>query len=89
MRLLAFSDDNIGDEPFREQEYIPYLLRIQRVPERNQANMFYIELLPTIPDGREIRHRHTKVCRQIFIQVAMGIHVTLQFFFIKHFKIPF
>ena len=61
MRLLAFLDDNIGDEPFREQEYIPYLLRIQRVPERNQANMFYIELLPTIPDGRKISNRHAKV----------------------------
>lgn len=70
----AFLDDDIRDEPFREQEYIPYLLRIQRVPERNQANMFYIELLPTIPDGREIRHRHTKVCCQIFIQVAMSNH---------------
>ena len=78
-------DIDIRDESFREQEDIPHLLRIQRIAQGNETDVLHIELLPAIPDGREVRDRHTEVFCKIFVQITMSNHGGFQFFFVKHF----
>ena len=41
----------------------------------NHSDMLHIELLPTIPDGGEVRNRHAKIDSQVFIQITVSLHV--------------
>lgn len=74
--------------PSRKDKDIIDLLRRQRIPPRNQPDVFQIELAPTIPDRGKVRDRHADGSGKVFALIAVGMHDFFKHWLIIHRDAP-
>lgn len=63
-------------------------MRRQRIPPRNQPDVFQIELAPTIPDRGKVRDRHADGSGKVFALIAVGMHDFFKHWLIIHRDAP-
>lgn len=68
--------------PLRKDKDFIDLLRGKGIPPGNKTDILQSELTTTIPDGGEVRNRHTNGRSQVLIFISMSTHDRLKQFFI-------